>query len=698
MNALASFGIRSFLWLVLLALSGLVVYTYYKSSVFKSNFIFFVARQAQNNTQELVQRVEKYLESKTQQLVNYARNLEQQNSNYTATICSLKAHIKDFSDVVALTVIYLPDFTLKTGYKSFIVNAQETNKIKEQPVHTASDFTQADWYKTVLTNLTPAWSSRVVSEFSNMLVVHSTIPLFVFDTQTQTKKPYAILVADIPVTVFSQFLQEAKADSSYGFIIDRKGAFIAYPLQEYVRAQKTIFDYARQPGQEQWYTIAQEMIQRQKIVTEFTDTQTKQKFTVAYAPILSTDWSVATVYSQAFTQQQAMQDYRLSLHIWLAAAALCFWIILLAIVYLWGTTPASLWALVAFFSGICFGLMMHIWMAYAHQDIQIEERQERIVSQEQLERFLRLNQRTRSAPGDQPTLLIPTGLWIAGMIVTDTGDIMARGILWQRYSQQVLNYITPKVLISNAYEVTLTPAYTHTEKQEKIVAWRFNVVIKEQFSYGKYPLDQHTLLLKLVHPDFDRLIILTPDFASWPSGQIQAIDTKNMQLSDWSYIKSFFGYGFTHYAPDLGIKEFGGKTNFPQLYFNILLKRNYIYPLIAGMLPIAIVTIVFFALLLMVKLGDTFTRIISIISSVFFALVVAHQRLKAAAPVGVGVNYLEYFYFCMYALILLVTVDMLLYFLGTNIPFIHPNNRPAKLLYWPLISFVFLVITFIVFY
>ena len=692
MNAFA----RVFLWLVLFGLAGLVAYTYYLSAVFRSNYNLFVLRQAQSSTQDLANTVERYLTSKTQQLLQYAADFERQSNNYAATVCSLKENINKSTDIAALTVIYLPDFTLKTGFKNFVINAQN---VREPRLHSTSDFTQTQWYKSVVTDLTPAWSSAVVSEFSNILVVHSAVPLFVFDTQTQTKKIYAVLVADIPIAVFSGFLQEAKLENAYGFIIDRKGAFIAYPLQEYVRTQKTLFDYARVPGQQQWYDIAHDMIRRQKTSVEFTDTQTKRKFTVAYTPLLAANWSVATVYSQAFTHQQALQNYRLSLHVWLAAAAFCFWLVLISVLYIWGTTNASLWLLVTVFSGICCLLIVHVWMVYGGRDTQSEEHQEIILSQEHLERFLRINQRTRKSQVDQPTLLIPTGLWIAGMIVTDTGEIMARGILWQRYTHEVLQHnITPKVLISNAYQVTLIPAYTHTEKQDKIVAWRFKVVIKEQLSYGKYPLDQHTLLLKLVHPDFDKLIILTPDFVAWPNGQVQAIDTKNMQLSDWSYITSYFGYGLTHYMPDLGIANFGGKTDFPQLYFNIVLKRNYVYPLIAGLLPIAIVAIVFFALLLMVKLGDTFTRIISIISGVFFALVVAHQRLKTAAPAAVEVNYLEYFYFCMYALILLVAVDMLLYFLGTNIPFIHPDNRPAKLIYWPLISFVFLVITLLVFY
>jgi len=82
----------------------------------------------------------------------------------------------------------------------------------------------------------------------------------------------------------------------------------------------------------------------------------------------------------------------------------------------------------------------------------------------------------------------------------------------------------------------------------------------------------------------------------------------------------------------------------------------------------------------------------------FVFIVILDQIALREQIVTKGILYFEYFYFAIYFYIFLVTVNAILFISQPNTPFIqYKDNLISKLLYWPTLLKILLVITILVF-
>ena len=96
-------------------------------------------------------------------------------------------------------------------------------------------------------------------------------------------------------------------------------------------------------------------------------------------------------------------------------------------------------------------------------------------------------------------------------------------------------------------------------------------------------------------------------------------------------------------------------------------------------------------------LGFSASTVLSFGAALFFVVVVSHINLRASLAAR-GLVYLELFYFVMYAAILVVGVNSLLVASPNRVPLIHyRDNLIVRLLYWPVILAILLVMTIITF-
>ena len=96
--------------------------------------------------------------------------------------------------------------------------------------------------------------------------------------------------------------------------------------------------------------------------------------------------------------------------------------------------------------------------------------------------------------------------------------------------------------------------------------------------------------------------------------------------------------------------------------------------------------------------GFSTSSVLTYCAALFFVVAVLHISLRSELGAPGTVVYLEYFYFLIYAAILLVSVDSILFASAINVPFIEfRDNVLVELLYWPLMTGVLLVISLIVF-
>ena len=183
------------------------------------------------------------------------------------------------------------------------------------------------------------------------------------------------------------------------------------------------------------------------------------------------------------------------------------------------------------------------------------------------------------------------------------------------------------------------------------------------------------------------------DFRSTRPGITFGRDT-DLVLENWILEETFFDYKLKQYDTSFGFDSFRPGSIYPELHFNIVLKRKFLNAFILHLIPLVTVASLLFAVLLTLTKnederelsGFSLGGIIGMISGLFFVVLLAHIQLRERFAAS-GIVYIEYYYLLMYILMLLVTLNAFLISSNSGSLLVrmvtYRNNIPAKLLYWP---------------
>ncbi|WP_218143930.1 hypothetical protein [Nitrosomonas marina] len=314
----------------------------------------------------------------------------------------------------------------------------------------------------------------------------------------------------------------------------------------------------------------------------------------------------------------------------------------------------------------------------------------------------------------QPTLKIKTGVYIQSLKFSNASDVELSGYIWQRYQDGVHDAIKPSqseagfVLpeqVNSGDTVAPQEAYRLRASGEEVIGWYFESIIRQPFEYRLYPFDHKTVWLRMWHYDFSKNIVLVPDFDAYQStapGNVFGIE-KNIVLGTWNRESTYFDYKHSSYDTDFGIANYIGQKNFPELHFNIVVKRKFENAFIIYLLPIVLVATLLFAALLTVskqpelinKHGFNTSGFIGACSALFFVVMLAHIQLREQFS-GSGIVYMEYFYILMYVFLVAAVVNTYIFSMGIArwLTFIHfRDNLIPKLAYWPSTLTAIILIT-----
>jgi hypothetical protein len=156
--------------------------------------------------------------------------------------------------------------------------------------------------------------------------------------------------------------------------------------------------------------------------------------------------------------------------------------------------------------------------------------------------------------------------------------------------------------------------------------------------------------------------------------------------------------------------DYVGQREFPELYFNVALTRSFTDPFISNIIPLAAVSVMLFAVLMFGTksedkanlIGFSASVVLSITAAFFFTVVIAHVTLRSNLASETLV-YIEYFYFILYLSLLGVSINAMLFARGDKIPILYglihdQDNLWPKILYWPVLTGLLLVMTIATFY
>jgi len=164
--------------------------------------------------------------------------------------------------------------------------------------------------------------------------------------------------------------------------------------------------------------------------------------------------------------------------------------------------------------------------------------------------------------------------------------------------------------------------------------------------------------------------------------------------------KIYFDYRLSSYDINFGIPNYRGQDDYPELYYNIAVKRKFASALISNLTPIFLVSLLLYGALLSVSDGKEhetdhgFSResIVGTCISVLALFVAMHLQLRQSLP-GTGFAYLGFFYVLIYALLLMVVANTLLH-TRKWAKYIHQHDNLAlKTMCWPFVLLTSVIFT-----
>ena len=304
---------------------------------------------------------------------------------------------------------------------------------------------------------------------------------------------------------------------------------------------------------------------------------------------------------------------------------------------------------------------------------------------------------------------IPLGFYIQTFLFKDPNTVLLSGYLWLKYPK---NLITKNSDIKVDFPEAISPGYIEKtydvdEGDYRLIGWRFTgLTLYESFDYSLYPLDQQIVWIKTRSKELEKNIIYTPDLPSYKSTSPYDLFglNNNTTVFEYDIKESYFQYGVDTASNDtsLGFNDFSVLSS-PSLFFNIVVKRDFVNPLILHMMPIMVIWSILFGLTMVMTpdvdkskaLGASTSGMLTSLAGLFFAVVIANLNLRSKF-IGQPSTYMEFVYFLTYVIIFLLVLNV--HFIspsGRCVPSILAwrNNLLPRIIYWPIILGALLLVT-----
>ena len=603
----------------------------------------------------------------------------------------LLAEMKNNPDISSIVVAYSPAINAGKLYAPHFKRNGSEIVYDLLTYDYTKDSEQTGWYNDALKKGSKVWISPYFGIADRNYQIDYSAPFYLTESGNSDKVAGVVSIRHSLEEIKASINSLNIGNTGYGFIISGKGVIISYPIQEYLT--KNIKNIAKKD-------INLDFINKNIAKQDYlaTNSLTGKSYWVFQKNIPSTDWILGFALPQEETllNRKTEQTHSIILVVFATFGFLFFLCLLFVSIYRYNHT--GLWMLASIFTLLCIlgiGFMWHLTMNNSSLD---DRNGDRVVfDREDVETVL---QHVNMSP---TTPRIPTGFFLQSMVFLNANDVLITGYIWQNISSLGAWKDVPEFSFPDPKETTIEKVYMN--KDTGVIGWHFKTTLHQQFDYSKYPFDREDVWIRVLSnnsagnvlvPDFDSYNSLIPE--SFPGlGHSFVID-------GWKPHKTFFSYRVNSDDTNIGFGNFAN-SNAPELHFNVDVKRNLESTSNSDLLLITVVLILLFAILTMITKGESKTHfgfsshgVLGYCTSILFTLIIAHSSLKARIPIS-GIIYLEYFYFVMYIAILVISLNSIAFASNQHIPFIDiKDNLYVKILYWPVITGIMLLITFLKFY
>ena len=369
-----------------------------------------------------------------------------------------------------------------------------------------------------------------------------------------------------------------------------------------------------------------------------------------------------------------------------------------------GTVRSLIWTSVSWSLTLLLGLVL-AWLANASFERQDAWHGTPVQNAADLEAYL-----AQHVPEGIDPILIPTGILVQSLEFLNGDNVQVTGYLWQRLGPDLPDDLVPGVVLPEGTKDSykLSEAYRYEENGVETVGWYFETILREPFEYAEYPFDQQDLWARLWARDFTQNTVLAPDFASYVSLDPKALPglEKEFVYSGWTPIYSGFSLANQPYSTSFGIGAANQYAGLPELYFNLILDRNFAGPFFEHMVFAIAVMILLFGLLalttddpdLKARFQLSTAGVLGAASGLLFAVILKHNQLRTVVG-SPGVSYIEVIPILLYGVIVVVVLNAILLASPYNVKFVHyRSNLVPVLAYWPVVLGLLFGVTLVVFF
>jgi hypothetical protein len=565
----------------------------------------------------------------------------------------------------------------------------------------AYDYTSVDWFKETLAQ-GAGWTEPYFGQATRSWVVGYAMPIYAGSTAAG-ESPIGVVRVNYALRQIRREIASLPLGSEgYACIARLHSTRVIYhPVDSFVKDHLTLYDIAAKRKDATLKRMADDIAEGKPGIAERPATMTGELAWNIYRPIAGTNWNLVLVFIKAEALGDAHQD-RHDCMILAVALVLAVAFASLRLLRVEMGAPWRLWAATGIVTLTLASAVGCIWRLSFDPRVFNDVQRGMIFDPTGLQRFQGEREEMSRQQGEPDPIFIPTGMVVTSVEFKSAADVTMKGYIWQKIPLSQRERIAAGFELTDAIEAQVSEAYRNTHDDYEVRGYGFRATLRQQFDFRHYPLDFQRIRVVVGRKDLSNNVIFVPDLGAYPSmiPQTRPGLERSFTIAGWQVEKTFFNYATLNYSTDFGIEHFVGSERQPALAYNVVVRRDFRSPFIANIVPLMLIAGIGFALLSMIhREQDRVTaydarggRVTGTSAALFFALLLAHIRLRNELVGLRETIYIEYFYFIMYVSCLAIVADALV--VASRTPpkwMLYRDNFIPKLIYWPaLLLLVFL--------
>lgn len=604
-----------------------------------------------------------------------------------------------YPNVHGITVAFEPfAFENKERYAPYFdFSLDSIIYVEEAYDYTDSTLTTAKWYTEGIKQHEPSWSEPYYAEAAQEMLIDYVIPL------KKDGKHVGVLDFSLALTGITALMQNLSlGESGYAFIIDEEGTIISHPnLDNLLESVYTTLDGKNEEIINAYKTQSQG-------VAKYMSTYTFNESWFFFKQSTKTNWKYVLVLAESDLLGTSDFIRKKTIEIGLLLSLIVLFAFLLIIDIQKVSRQKFWWASIIFSLLMVANIILICYLNLTTDFSKLNEQEERVVNYSVLKKYTDQFDKDRFSILRENYVKVPLGIYVESFEIKTSFEASVSGKVWLKYPNSLEGIAEPAIYFGSASAMDIRPVvldklYEKQEEDYRLINYKFRVTIEEDFSYEQFPFEENDLSLTLYYPDPEVNILFVPDLASYDvlNPSVKPGLKPDVNTPSSTTISSFFT-----------LNKIDTRTNFgsnmaivdrPALKYTIVIKRRFLSPIIANLIPILVVALIMFLVLYISSKneekssGMNVMNVVQSAAGFMFILILAHvnERGRIETP---EIAYIELYYFCTYGLIVLQAILLAVFLRGSKHRFFKLDNLRMKILFWPLLLASWYISTIIWFY